>query len=257
MNIIPKIVFRKMTLEENIEIIKWAYYEDSGILSIHDYTIQCFPKLANLDKKLSKDEIYRTIEKVVKKDYIENEKMIEHEVKRYNDVWEKYNDIYFANLSNYFNIEWKYDSDIIDASVGLIPTFPRYLDTNSFSIGTNVSDEKLISVSAHETLHFWWFMKWKELYPKIPRREYDTPYLSWQYSEMVTDPILNNEPFHKIFDCLEEKGYDSFYEMHDGEELVMDKLRDIYKQDIRTDEKIKLGFEYLKKYNEKDKERNK
>lgn len=245
MNKLPKIIFRKMTLEENIEIIKWSYFEDNGLLSVHDYTIECFPELANIDKKLSKDEIYKIIEKVVKKDYLKNESKIEIEVKRYNELWEKYNDIYFENLSRYLNIEWIYEN-IIDASVGIIPVFPRYLDNNSFSIGINVSESKLIEVSAHETLHFWWFIKWKQLYPQIQRREYNSPYLSWQYSEMVTDPILNDKPFNKIFK-FNERGYDSFYEMYDGEKLVMDKLRDIYKEDISIEKKIKRGFEYLNK----------
>ena len=34
-----------MTLEENIETIKWAYYEDNGALSVHYYTIEYFSEL--------------------------------------------------------------------------------------------------------------------------------------------------------------------------------------------------------------------
>jgi len=49
---IPKIRFRKMTLQENIETIKWAYYEYSGVLSIHHYTIKYFPELAQIDKNI-------------------------------------------------------------------------------------------------------------------------------------------------------------------------------------------------------------
>ena len=41
------------------------------------------------------------------------------------------------------------------------------------------------------------------------KKEYNSPYLVWQYSEMVTDPILNNEPFSNIFDFIEHS-YDSF-----------------------------------------------
>ena len=66
---VPKIDFKLMTLEENIEIIKWAYYEDNGVLSVHDYTIQYFSELANIDKNLSKSEVYKIIEEVVEKDY--------------------------------------------------------------------------------------------------------------------------------------------------------------------------------------------
>lgn len=30
-------------------------------LSIHDYTIQCFPELANLDNNAPKEEVYKKI----------------------------------------------------------------------------------------------------------------------------------------------------------------------------------------------------
>lgn len=58
---IPKIKFTEMTLEENINIIKWAYYDKNRALSIHDYTIQCFPELANLDNNTPKEEVYKKI----------------------------------------------------------------------------------------------------------------------------------------------------------------------------------------------------
>ena len=63
---------------------------------------------------------------------------------------------------------------------------------------------------------------------------------------MVTDPILNNEPFSNIFDFIEHS-YDSFYTILDNGEKVMDKLRNIYSKNISIEEKIKLGFEYINK----------
>ena len=89
-----------------------------------------------------------------------------------------------------------------------------------------------------------WFEKWKQIHPETPRREYDSPYITWKYSEMVTDPILNNKPFSELF-SFEEQGYDSFYTIYDGEELVMDNLRKIYAEDISIDEKINKGFRYI------------
>ena len=66
---IPTIKFRKMTLQENIDVIKWAYYECNGVLSVHDYTIQYFSQLADLDKNASKEDVYKKIEEVVTEDY--------------------------------------------------------------------------------------------------------------------------------------------------------------------------------------------
>ena len=248
---IPKIEFKEMPLEENIETIKWAYYEDTGVLSVHDYTIQYFHELANIDKNLSKSEVHKIIEEVVKKEYCKYNLTIKEDVQRYNRLWEKYNDLYFETLSNYLDVEWPKNLDIIEGKVGLLPVFPRYLDNFSFAISIGVDDLKIIETCAHETLHFLWFEKWKDIHPETPRREYDSPYITWQYSEMVTDPILNNKPFKDIFDFY-EKGYDSFYEMYDEESLVMDKLRQIYSEDISINEKIDKGFNYIKEMLERE-----
>ena len=241
---LPKIEFKIMTLKDNIDLIKWAYFVKDETLSLHDCVINYFKELDNIDLNLSNEEIKEIIEKVVTDKYKKNENILKSEVNRYNDLWKKYNDKYFETLSSYLNIEWPKNISIINATVGLIPVFPRYLDDFSFSIGTGVDDLKLLEVCAHETLHFLWFEKWKKLHPEIPRREYDSPYLVWQYSEMVTDPILNNKPFSDMFEFTEH-GYDSFYELKDGNEKVMDKLRKIYSTGKSTEEKIENGFKYI------------
>ena len=66
---------------------------------------------------------------------------------------------------------------------------------------------------------------------------------------MVTAPILNNKPFSDLFaNVFSERGYDSFYELHDGDNLVMDNLRNIYSENISIYCKMNKGFEYVKKY---------
>lgn len=241
---LPKIRFREMTLEENIEVIKWAYFEDNGALSVHDFTVKYFPELANLDPNLARDKVYRVIEEVVTSDYNKYKERITKETEKYNSLWKKYNDKYFETLSLYLGVNWPNNVNEIVATVGLIPVFPRYLDRFSFSISTGVDELQLSEVCAHETLHFLWFEKWKKIYPETKRREYDSPYLVWQYSEMVTDPILNNKPFSDMFD-FNERGYDSFYEIDDNGCKVMDNLRKIYSKNISIEEKINEGFEYI------------
>ena len=249
---LPKIIFKEMTLQENIDVVKWAYFENQGSLNVHYFTIKYFPQLDNLDSNMSRDEICKLIEEVVTDDYNKYKDRIKSETKRYSTLWEQYNDNYFKTLSSYLNIEWPNNLKEINATVGLIPVFPRYLDNFSFSIGIGVDNTKLLSVCAHETLHFLWFEKWKQIHPETPRCEYDSPHFVWQYSEMVTDPILNNKPFSKIFD-FNERGYDSFYELEDGSFKVMDKLRDIYSKDIPIEEKIDNGFNYINRVLNQDK----
>ena len=144
---LPKIMFKEMTLQENIDVIKWAYFENNGVLSVRDFTIKYFPQLANLDVNLSKNKIYKVIEEVVTNDYNKSKDRITSETERYNTLWKQYNDNYFKTLSSYLNIEWPNDLKEVSATVGLIPVFPRYLDDFSFSICTGVDDSKLLEVS--------------------------------------------------------------------------------------------------------------
>ena len=50
---IPKIKFIPMTLSENIEIIKWAYFENNKNLDVHHYTINYFPELKEINLSFS------------------------------------------------------------------------------------------------------------------------------------------------------------------------------------------------------------
>lgn len=242
----PKISFKPMTLDENIELIKWAFFKDDDVLSVYSYTVEYFSDLKNIDRNLPKDVIYKEIESVVIREYNKNKSKIDKEVIRYGLLWDKYNDIYFSTLSEYLGIDWPLDLENIVAKVGIIPIFPRYLDSFSFSISIDVNDILLIETCAHETLHFLWFEKWKKIHPEIPRKEYDSPYMVWRYSEMVTDPILNNKPFSDLFDFY-ERGYDSFYELYDGDVLIMDNLRELFSQDVHIDKKINDGYDYVRK----------
>ena len=243
---IPKIIFKEMSLEENIEHIKWMVFDNEGEFSISDATLQYFPDLRDTVNLSSKGEIYKEIENLVKECYEYSLKQIKMDVIRYNQIWEKYNDSYFIELSKYLNVNWPKNKEIIEAKVGLIPVFPRYLDNFSFALSFSLNDEKVIETAAHETLHFLWFEKWKEIYPKCSRKEYDSPYMPWKYSEMVTDPILNSDNIKSILN-IEEKAYDNFYNIKDGESSMMENLKLIYKSKECIESRIIKGYEYVKR----------
>lgn len=247
---LPRVIFKEMSLEENIDNIKWMFFDTNGELSIRDTVIQYFPDLKELINLESKEEIYNNIEKLIKECYEYSLEKIKLDVKKYNDIWIGYNDNYFSELIKYLNIDWPSDKPVIVARVGLIPVFSRYLDDFSFDLSFSLDSEKVVEVTAHETLHFLWFEKWKELFPNSKREEYDSPHLVWKYSEMVTDPILNSKPINKVLK-IEEKAYDSFYNIKDGKYNLMGKLKMIYGSNQSIEEKIIKGFEYIKTVLEK------
>ena len=235
--------FKVMTLEENIDLVKYAYNEKDKTLDMFKYVITLFPELKEIKKDV---DINKQIEDIVNKKYNDNFDMLNQKITEYTNIWNKYNDIYLKSLSEYFDISNLKVSKII-ANVGIIPIFPRYLDTYSFSIGI-VDEEKLIETTSHEILHFFWFEKWKEIFPNYKKEEFESPSLIWKYSEMVVDPILNSKIFKDIFK-INYKAYDSFYSLYDQEVKVMDKLKEIYNENTSISNKILLGYEYIKKLN--------
>ena len=235
--------FKVMTLEENIDLVKYAYNEKDKTINTYKYVTGLFPELKEIKKDL---DINKQIEDIVNKRYYDNFDLLNQKITEYTNIWNKYNDIYLKSLSEYFDISNLKVSKII-ANVGIIPIFPRYLDTYSFSIGI-VDEEKLIETTSHEILHFFWFEKWKEMFPNYKKEEFETPNLIWKYSEMVVDPILNSKIFKDIFK-INYKAYDSFYGLYDQEVKVMDKLKEIYNENTSISNKILLGYEYIKKLN--------
>ena len=233
-----------MPLEMNIENIKWQFYDKE----FNHYVKKNFQELEALDISMPKEDGYKIIEQVVRKVYEkEKNKLIEY-VNDYNKLWEKYNDKYFFKLSEYFETDFPDNLKEIKAYVGFICVYPRYLDDFSFALCPELNDLELKRITAHETLHFIWFIKWKKLHPETPRDNYEAPHIEWEYSEMVTDPILNNKPFNEILN-IKEKGYDRFYKLLDGDELVMDRLRNIYASNKSIEDKIDEGYDYIKSYN--------
>lgn len=250
----PKIIFKPITLEENIKIIQNFYFEEDEKSEIHNLLCEYFPELQDIHKNISKKEISTKISAIITNYYTSNSQNIKEACKKYSAIWSKYNDIYFKKLANYLNINWPININEITCYVGMLPFFPRDIDNHSFYINPHLNEEKLTEVCAHETLHFLWFIKWKTLYPEIPKAEYESPYLAWQYSEMVTDPILNNTDFQAIFNFT-EKSYPEFYKLQKNGKHVMEELKKIYNSSTSIEDKIMTGYEYLKNLNFKEMEK--
>ena len=218
----PKVKFEIGSLEDNIEIIK-EFYNDmkSNIKFLYE----------GINKN--------NIEEKVKEFYNNNQELFEKNRKEYEKEWNKVSDDYFKYITELLNINPKIKD--ITCYILYIPTFPRDIHKNTFYVGTNMEKDFIISTIKHEITHFYWFKKFKELYKDIDEKEFDTPYIPWIYSEIVIDPLIH------------EKAYDEFYELNYNGENVMEHLRGIYNKNIKIEDKIKEGYDYIKEvYKEKE-----
>ena len=227
---IPKVIFKPMSLEDNIYIVKWACSKSDSTLDLNDSILYYFPEINS-----------NNVEDIVRKYYLEKKDIIYSDVSRYSLLWEKYNSIYFEKMCKYLNIK-NTDINEINVTVGYIPVCPRDISNNSFSLNIGYDESLLLRNCAHEILHFLWFKKFKTLYSDI---NIDPPSLAWKYSEMVVDPILNSKEINSVIG-INERAYDSFYEIKDKDgNYLMDVLKDIYNSDMSIENKIKDGFDYI------------
>lgn len=242
----PKVVFKKMSLEDNITFIKDIFNDKDGILDAHTYTVSLFPELKAISLNSPKEIIDKTICEVVTKHYNNYDKF-DDDIKRYTDAWNKYNDKFFDALTKYLNAHWPIEHNTICVTVGIIPVCPRYLDDFSFSVHEDINDDQLIETCAHELCHFLWFEKWKMLYPNSNLEDFESPHIIWEYSEMIVDVILNSSEINKVFNGKKTRYcYDYFYESNDYKS-IMNKLFDVFKEDISIEEKITKGYDYIKR----------
>lgn len=245
----PKLYFERMNLESNIDLVSWTAFDNNELLNLSSYTKKLFPELSVVNSNTSEEEANLLAREVVTKYYNKNLVNMDESVKRYNDIWKKYNNEFFNNLCSYLNIDWPQDKKIIKVSVGIIPVCPRYLNSFSFSVRENMSDSQLIETCAHELCHFLWFEKWKMLFPNYDEKEFKALNEIWEYSEMMVDPILNSKEITKVFNKNARYSYDSFYE----KEGLMEKLFEIYNENTSIERKIINGFKYFKNFKQKRK----
>ena len=241
----PKIKFKEMSLEDNIEIVKWCYYDQNknDLLEIHKSCLNLFPELKNIPSNYTKEETNKYIGEIVTKYYNNRLEIIKESIKRYDTVWAKYNDVFFKELCSYLEIDWPKDKEVIESTIGVIPVSPRNIDEFSFSTHEDITDNQLIETCAHECCHFLWFEKWKNIYPDYNREDFESPHIIWEYSEMVVDPILNSESIEKVLNRKSRYAYDSFFE----ENGLMEGLFEIYDENIPIETKISKGFDYVNK----------
>lgn len=223
--------FRVLSLKDNIDIITRMYNDKNS----KDEVVNLFSGING-----------NNIKDIVTIYYHNNINDINKSIINYKLIWNKYHNKYLNMLSSYFDIPC--DINEINVYVGIIPVFERHIDTNSFNLIMNLSDNNLINFCAHEILHFMWFKKWITLYPDTKIEDCEYPSLIWKYSEMVTDPILNNKPFTELFNNLFiEHSYGYFYNYLDkNSNSMMDYLRDLYGSKIDINKKIITGYNYLK-----------
>ncbi|MEK6741904.1 MAG: hypothetical protein AABX68_01830 [Nanoarchaeota archaeon] len=177
----------------------------------------------------------------------EYKKEIKEKVTLFQKEWDKINDYYMLALSKTLEIDWPKKDKVFKVFVSPNPICPRFIKERVFDAYYRDPLERMIAISIHEILHFLWFEKWKEVFPKTPKYHFDEPYLEWKISEMVPRTILSDKSIQNIFNH-KPLIYDEYAYLNIKGRLLPKHLGEFYYKRKDIEDFIKKSWEFVKKH---------
>ncbi len=102
-----------------------------------------------------------------------------------------------------------------------------------------------MEVIMHESCHFLYFEKWKEIYPKTNNKKFEYPHIEWHLSEIIAPIILNDQRIKKL---LKQKAV--FYNEHEkikiDNKTVPKYFTEIYNQNKNFKNFLNKSYEVIK-----------
>lgn len=193
----PKVIFTDIPLSKEIDWIHGFLFQNK--LGWGKYIVKKHPEIKKVFSFKTESEQVQFLRGYIVKFRIENQKLIEKNKTIYQKEWQKVEKDFFIILSEIIQIDWPKNRKTIKAMVSLNPICPRFLKDWSFSIFYNYKKiPSAMEVIMHESCHFLYFEKWKQLYPKMDSKKFESPYLEWHLSEILAPIILNNPRIQKL-----------------------------------------------------------
>jgi hypothetical protein len=199
MIMLPKITFKIKPLNRYVDVLYYFLNPRGGSWDWSKGILREYPvlqkKLDFLNDYNKKNEVIYEFFKEVE---IKEKANLNLKRKRFEESWNKINDRALKTLSEIVEKDWPKRDKIINAYVTLNPICPRWIKQRTFDLFYKFNMQKMKAVSLHELLHFIYFEKWKEIFPKTNEKEFEGPGLVWELSEMVPPIILSDKRMQKI-----------------------------------------------------------
>ena len=221
---LPKTRFELIDLDREAELF-YFFMGRGRFSSVFD---RSYPELRAIQKECqNKNECIKRFREFLENLRTSEQEQILEAKNKIESEWGKVGLEFLKTLSEHFETNWPEDKEII-GFVTAMPTYPGFLDDYQFCVGYHGDTARAIETSAHEVLHFLWFKKWEEVFPEIPRNEYETPHLVWRLSEIMDPIILQCNPIIKELINPKRWGYDSFKKIKIGEVSMTEFFKKIY-----------------------------
>ena len=132
----------------------------------------------------------------IQKYWSNNDKLISDYSIKLKKIWSKYEEKIANTLSQIFEVNLEKDVTIY---LYTLRWYPRFLDDQSMILSALDPIYFSISTVIHEITHFYYFKKWKELFPEDEDYSYEAPHIFWHLSEIMAPVVNSDARIKKIF----------------------------------------------------------
>lgn len=241
---VPKIVFHKLSVEENVNYVIQFYQNEreDDFFNRRDALIRTFPALREIIRSnMTEDGIIKEIEEEVIRSYQEESFDMDRLLIDYQQYFDVSSKSFLSFLSQVLGCDWPESMKVISVYVGILPAHFGISETSSIYLCSSSMGE-VFSNLIHELTHFLYFQKWRLLHRFSKPSTFLYPGTIWEYSEMVIDPILNRAAIKGLFYDIPGMHYaaESFCYDH-KHSLVMFELQTLFPKE-NIDDAIQKGY---------------
>lgn len=230
---LPQVRFKLATPSKEAEVLTAFCKPGEAMWDWSKYIYKVHPELKRILKDKKPREYYALIYKYAAKFLKEHKKELEAQAARYQKEWNKINGPYLQVLTDHFETEYPKSRKFITAYVSIVPIYPRFLDEWAFNVSFKNS-ESMAPISMHEILHFLYFKKWMEVFPKTKKKELDAPYLVWKLSEILDPIIIENNPDIQMLFKHRQGHYPEFRKVKIGKKTAIKHFETLYKKHLKS-----------------------
>ncbi|MBR9676639.1 hypothetical protein GOV04_00670 [Candidatus Woesearchaeota archaeon] len=240
----------KISKKYDIETLQRFALPGRGDWDWSGYVFDCHPILKKeLEKVKTRKDKLQVIQEYVQQYHKNNNKKLEKRKKELRGAWEKINNEYEQLLKKI--LELKKASFKLTAYVTISPICPRDLQKKDFAVSYQYNNRYAKLAIAHEVLHFYYFKKWKEVFPRHSEKSFDGPHIIWHLSEILAVVLLNTSKFFKILRA-KEKGYQEHQKIKVRRRTILEYFSDLYTQSQKNNQNfeqfLKQSYKTIKQH---------
>ncbi|MFW6282861.1 MAG: hypothetical protein ACOC1P_02300 [Minisyncoccales bacterium] len=205
-------------------------------------------KLKGIKNKQEKKEIVKNYIN----DWFNNKENLNELNKRIKEIekqWRKIEDKYFNRLFSLLDLKKPKKRDI-KCYVSINPICPRDLNRDLFSVFYKYSLNHIMVLIAHEILHFYYFDKWREVFPDSDKKTFEGPHIIWHLSEIMAPILLAQPQMQELLNKL-DTGYQEHGKIIINGKNIIEHFDELYNEFDRNkdfSEFLEQAYKEIKKY---------